>query len=108
MTSDMKVWQEEVFGPVLPIVTFEKIEEALDLANDTCYGLGGYIFTEDKDIFQETAARIDTGMIGQNNTSYVNPASPFGGNKDSGFGRIHGKYGFRELCKIKVVSEEKR
>ncbi len=105
--KNMEIWQEEVFGPVLPIVPFKTYDKAIKLANDTKYGLGGYIFTEDKKLFEKAASEINTGMVSQNNTFYVNPCNPFGGCKDSGMGREHGKHGFYELCKIKVISEEK-
>ncbi|MFH1290659.1 MAG: aldehyde dehydrogenase family protein [Nanoarchaeota archaeon] len=105
--KDMRVWKEEVFGPVLPIVMFKTYDEAIKLANDTCYGLGGYVFTEDKNLFQKAASEIQSGMVCLNNASYVKPCNPFGGYKDSGLGREHGKYGFHDLCNIKVVAEEK-
>lgn len=107
ITKDMKVWNEEVFGPVLPIITFKTEEEAIELANDTKYGLGGYVFTKDKTRFLRVASRINTGMIQANNTSYVTPASPFGGSKASGLGREHGKFGFYELSQVKIVAEDK-
>lgn len=107
ITKDMKVWNEEVFGPVLPIVTFKTEEEAIELANDTKYGLGGYVFTEDKERFRRVASQINSGMVQANDTSYVTPSSPFGGCKVSGMGREHGKFGFYELSKIKVISEGK-
>ena len=103
----MKVWQEEVFGPVLPIVSFKTEEEAIQLANDTKYGLGSYIFTKNKDYARQIATNIDAGMVSINNAYYLKPSSPFGGYKQSGLGREHGKYGLRELTQIKVVSEEK-
>lgn len=107
VTSDMKVWNEEVFGPVLPVVTFKTEEEAIKLANDTKYGLGGYVFTEDKVKAQRVASQIQTGMVQMNNGSYVQPPSPFGGCKASGIGREHGKFGFHELSNVKLVSLEK-
>ena len=103
----MKIWNEEVFGPVLPIVTFKSDEEAIRLANDTKYGLGGYVFTEDKERFKKIALQIQSGMVQMNNTSYVCPPSPFGGTKLSGLGREHGKFGFQELSQVKLISLEK-
>lgn len=105
--KEMKVWQEEVFGPVLPIVSFEKEEQAIKMANDTKYGLGGYVFTQNKETFNRIAAQIQTGMVQMNNAGYVVPASPFGGCKLSGMGREHGKFGFQDLSQVKVVAEEK-
>ena len=105
--KDMKVWKEEVFGPVLPIVPFSSEDEAIELANDTEYGLGGYVFSSDKEKAQRVASKLKTGMVAINNSLYVHPFNPFGGYKKSGIGREHGKYGLRELCQIKVVSMEK-
>lgn len=107
ITKYMKVWSEEVFGPVLPVVTFKTEEEAIELANDTKYGLGGYVFTEDKERFRRVASQINSGMVQANNTSYVTPSSPFGGCKVSGMGREHGKFGFYELSQIKLIAEDK-
>jgi len=107
VTFDMKVWQEEVFGPILPIVTFETVEEAINLANDTKYGLGSYIFTKDKNLAVKVASQIEAGMVGVNNAYYGQPCSPFGGQKHSGMGRDHGVFGFHDLTQLKVVAFEK-
>lgn len=104
---NMKVWKEEVFGPVLPIVPFASEEEAVRLANDTEYGLGAYVFTKDEKKAARVAAKIKSGMVAVNNASYILPCNPFGGYKMSGIGREHGEYGLRELCQIKVVAMEK-
>ena len=105
--TDMRVWKEEVFGPVLPIITFKTEEEAITLANDTDYGLGGYLFTEDKEKADRVAKKIKTGMISVNNTMYLNPADPWGGFKKSSVGRGNGKFGLREVSQIKIVATEK-
>ncbi len=107
ITKDMMVWQEEVFGPVLPVITFETEEEAVELANDTVYGLGAYIFTNDKELMKRVSLKIKSGMVSQNNLTYVKPFNPFGGYKQSGLGREHGKYGFHDVTQIKVVVTEK-
>jgi acyl-CoA reductase-like NAD-dependent aldehyde dehydrogenase len=107
ITPDMKVWNEEVFGPVLPIATFDTEEKAIRMANDTKYGLGGYVFTEDKEKAERVALEINTGMVQMNNAGYVKPTSPFGGCKASGMGREHGKFGFQELTQVKLISIEK-
>lgn len=104
---DMKVWTEETFGPVLPIISFETEAEAIKLANDTRYGLGAYVFTNDKSLMQRVSAQIQSGMVSQNNLSYIKPHNPFGGYKQSGLGREHGKYGFHDVTQIKVVVVEK-
>lgn len=103
----MKVWKEEVFGPILPIVRFKTIEEAIELANDTIYGLGGYVFTTNKENFEKISKELKTGMVACNNLAYSAPYNPFGGVKKSGLGRTHGKWGLRGLCNIKVVTFEK-
>ena len=78
----MKVWREEVFGPVLPVIPFKTEDEALELANDTKYGLGAYIFSKDKIRASRIASQINTGMVSVNNASYLQPCSPFGGYND--------------------------
>lgn len=107
ITKDMKVWKEEVFGPILPIVSFKTIEEAIELANDTIYGLGGYVFTTNKENFEKIGKELKTGMVACNNLAYSAPYNPFGGVKKSGLGRTRGKWGLRGLCNIKVVTFEK-
>lgn len=107
ITRDMKVWNEEVFGSILPVVSFSTIDEAIKLANDTIYGLGGYVFTTNKDTFKKVSKELKTGMVSCNNLAYSAPYNPFGGTKASGIGRIRGKWGIRELCNIKVIAFEK-
>lgn len=107
INSDMRVWQEEVFGPVLPIVTFKTEDEAVKLANDTMYGLGAYVFTDDNDKFLKIADQLESGMVAQNNASYINVCNPFTGYKMSGGGREHAQFGFDEITQIKVVAGEK-
>ncbi|MBW6441866.1 aldehyde dehydrogenase family protein [Patescibacteria group bacterium] len=104
---DMRVWQEEVFGPVLPVISFNTFEEAIGLANDTKYGLGGYIFTEDKDLALNTASKIQSGMLSVNNSSYLNPSNPWVGRKKSGIGVGNAQYGLRELTSVKLITTEK-
>lgn len=107
ITPEMRVWNEEVFGPVLPIVTFETEEEAVRLANDTQYGLGAYVFTEDIGKYRRVARQIQAGNIAHNTAWYFSPRTPFGGYKKSGNGRSQGTAGFHEVSQIKVISEEK-
>lgn len=107
ITPEMRVWNEEVFGPVLPVVTFETEDEAIRLANDTEYGLGAYIFTEDIEKYRRVARQIQAGNVAHNNAWYFSPKTPFGGYKKSGNGRSQGTAGFHEVCQIKVISEEK-
>lgn len=107
ISKDMKVYKEEVFGPVIPIIAFKTLEEAINIANDTQYGLGGYIYTSDKSKFDKVVKNLKTGMIALNNLYYLKPCNPFGGFKKSGMGKNNGKYGLSELCNMKVVTYEK-
>lgn len=107
ISKDMKVYNEEVFGPIIPIITFKTLEEAIEIANDTKYGLGGYIYTSDKSKYDMVVKRLKTGMIALNNLYYLKPCNPFGGYKKSGLGKNNSEYGLRELCNIKVVTYEK-
>jgi aldehyde dehydrogenase (NAD+) len=79
----MRIWKEEVFGPILPIVSFKTVEEAIGIANDTSYGLGAYVFTEDHDTFAHIAREIQSGMVQMNTVNYCIPQDPFGGYKKS-------------------------
>ena len=83
---------------------FDTIEEAIQIANDTPYGLGAYVFTESRESFTKIASELETGMVQMNNLNYCIPESPFGGYKISGIGREHGKWGFHEFCNVKVTS----
>jgi len=103
----MRVWKEEVFGPVLPIVPFTTEREAISLANDTEYGLSAHVFTNDKKLFDRVASQLKAGSIAQNKVGYWDPRNPFGGYKKSGMGRIHGQFGFDDFTQIKLVSKEK-
>ena len=105
---NMRVWKEEVFGPVLPIIKFKTEEEAIELANDTSYGLGSRIFSKDLERAKRVASKIDAGTVEINNASRWLHCNPFGGYKESGIGREHGTIGFRELCQIKVLSMPKQ
>ncbi len=104
---NMRVWKEEVFGPILPIVSFKREKEAIKLANDTNYGLGSYLYSEDKEKLKSVAKQLETGMVSTNNASYLHPACPFGGRKKSGMGWQHGRYAFEELSQMKLVAYEK-
>ncbi len=103
ITKDMRVWHEEVFGPVFPIVTFKTEEEAVALSNDTDYGLGGRVLSGDVQRAERVASRIDAGSIALNLEARFAACDPFGGYKCSGMGRERGIMGLRELCQVKVV-----
>ncbi|MBL4588660.1 MAG: aldehyde dehydrogenase family protein, partial [Alphaproteobacteria bacterium] len=83
-------------------------EEAIEKANDTPYGLGATIFTQDKNIVTRATNYIQSGMIKVNQTAYSRPENPFGGVKHSGMGRENGTYGFEDVTQIKVIATEKQ
>lgn len=107
ISTDMPVWREETFGPVLPIITFSTEEEAIKLANDTKYGLGAVILTNNPDIANRLIKRLLVGMIDIADGKSSKQCNPFGGVKCSGMGREHGVWGFRELTNIKSISRSK-
>ncbi|MFC1626577.1 aldehyde dehydrogenase family protein [Patescibacteria group bacterium] len=107
ITKDMRVWNEEVFGPILPVIKFNTEEEAIELANDTIYGLGSRVISKNIERAKRMASKIDAGTVELNQGSRWLPCNPFGGYKKSGMGREHGIVGFRELCQLKVISMNK-
>jgi len=107
ITPDMKVWNEEVFGPILPVMTFNTEKEAIRLANDTVYGLGARIMSKDINRAKRVASKIDVGTISLNYESRFLACDPFGGYKNSGIGRERGIHGLQELCQIKVIQTSK-
>jgi succinate-semialdehyde dehydrogenase/glutarate-semialdehyde dehydrogenase len=107
ITDNMEIWKEEVFGPVLPVRTFHTYEEAMELANDSIYGLGASVYTEDKKLAKQACHDIESGMVKVNTTEFGRPENPFGGVKLSGMGRENGVWGFHDACITKVIAEEK-
>ena len=104
VTPDMKMMQEETFGPVAPILTFSDEAEALRLANDTPYGLAAYIYTQDLSRAFKVAEALDYGIVGVNDGVPSTPQAPFGGYKASGVGREGGKWGIEEYLETKYIS----
>src|SRR5690606_6376348 len=90
VTDDMKIMQEETFGPVAPILTFRTEEEVIARANDTTYGLAAYIFTRSLSRSVRVGEALQYGMVGVNESLLSNPQAPFGGVKESGLGREGG------------------
>ncbi len=108
ITKDMRVWTEETFGPVLPVVSFKTENEAVELANDTEYGLSSYVLTNDRELFNRIAPRLQAGMIAQKSViNLIAGHNPFGGYKHSGMGRENGEFGFHDATQIKVISRLK-
>ncbi|MFC3298618.1 NAD-dependent succinate-semialdehyde dehydrogenase [Arthrobacter agilis] len=98
-----RIMQEEIFGPVAPIITFSTEDEAVELANDTEYGLVAYVFTRDLNRGLRIGERLDTGMLGLNAGVVSNAAAPFGGVKQSGLGREGGAEGIEEYLYTQYV-----
>jgi succinate-semialdehyde dehydrogenase/glutarate-semialdehyde dehydrogenase/succinyl-CoA reductase len=103
ISSKMRIAQEEVFGPVAPIITVENEAEAIKLANDTQYGLGASVWTQDLNKAEELSNQIQSGIVTVNNIVASDPRVPFGGVKKSGFGRELSRYGMMEFANIKSV-----
>jgi succinate-semialdehyde dehydrogenase/glutarate-semialdehyde dehydrogenase len=102
--DDARLLSEEIFGPVAPIATFSSDEQALDAANRTEYGLVAYVYTRDLERAFHVCERIETGMVGLNQGVVSNAAAPFGGVKQSGFGREGGFEGIGEYLETKYVA----
>ncbi len=100
--NDMTIAQEEIFGPVLSILTYEGEDEAAAIANDSAYGLSGGVWSADADRAKAFARRIRTGQIEVNGGAF-NPNAPFGGYKNSGYGREYGSHGFEEFLETKSM-----
>jgi succinate-semialdehyde dehydrogenase/glutarate-semialdehyde dehydrogenase len=102
--EDARLLSEEIFGPVAPVATFSTDEQALEAANRTEYGLVAYVYTRDLARAIRVSEGIETGMVGLNQGVVSNPAAPFGGVKQSGFGREGGFEGIGEYLETKYVA----
>jgi succinate-semialdehyde dehydrogenase/glutarate-semialdehyde dehydrogenase len=100
---DAVLMREEIFGPVAPVAAFGTEDEAVRLANDTEYGLAAYVFTRDLGRTVRVSEALEFGMVGVNQGVVSNPAAPFGGIKQSGFGREGGPEGIDEYVSVKYV-----
>ncbi|WP_426385511.1 aldehyde dehydrogenase family protein [Pseudomonas brassicacearum] len=100
--SAMRIAQEEIFGPVLCIIAYDTLDEAVAIANDTVYGLGAHVQGQDLDLARAVASRIRSGQVLLNYPAW-NPMAPFGGYKRSGNGREYGVHGFEEYLEIKAI-----
>ncbi|MGR3272223.1 NAD-dependent succinate-semialdehyde dehydrogenase [Thalassococcus profundi] len=97
-------YDDELFGPVASVIRAKDDEDAMRIANDSRYGLGGGIFSRDADRARELASKyFDTGMISVNGFTIAIPNMPFGGVKDSGYGREHGGFGMKEFVNVKSI-----
>ena len=104
VSADAGILQEEIFGPVAPIVTFDNDDEAIALANDTVYGLASYLYTGDLARGLRVAEAIESGMVGLNRGLVSDPAAPFGGVKHSGIGREGSHEGMDEYLETKYIA----
>jgi betaine-aldehyde dehydrogenase len=100
--NDMKIAQEEIFGPVLCIIPYDDEEDAIRIANDSIYGLAGGVWAADPARAKRVARRLRTGQVDINGGNY-NPSAPFGGYKQSGHGREYGRHGLEEFLEIKSL-----
>ena len=105
VTHDMRIMREEIFGPVIPIVTVDSEEEAVELANDSEFGLGASVWSLDRERATRIGRRIESGMVWINDHMYTHGACQcaWGGVKHSGLGRAHSKFGFYECVNVKQM-----
>ncbi len=103
VTPEMRAYHEELFGPVAVVYRVDDVDEAVTLANDTPYGLGGVVYHSDPAVALEVADRLDTGMVWVNAPEGGGPELPFGGTKRSGVGRELGPYGIDEFVNRKLI-----
>ena len=100
---NMSVVREEIFGPVVVAQRFEDLDEVAKAANDTCYGLGAGIWTKDVSAMYRLAAKIKAGTVWGNCHAVIDPALPFGGYKQSGFGREQARQGVEAYTELKTI-----
>ena len=105
LANDSPLVQEEVFGPVLPVIPFRTVDQAIQLANDSPYGLSAFVYCEEESTTKRIVAELEAGQVSVNGASYFSNHAPFGGYKDSGIGRVRGDEGYYEATQIKVVGE---
>lgn len=103
VTSDMSIVREEIFGPVAALVRFDTEAEAIELANDTPFGLAAYLFSRDLSRAWRVAEKLDAGMVGVNEGIFSNEVVPFGGIKESGLGREGGAEGLEDYLEVKYI-----
>jgi benzaldehyde dehydrogenase (NAD) len=108
MSRDMRAWNEEIFGPVAPVMTFSDEDEAVAIANDTEYGLSGAVYTSSHERGRELADKLDTGLVHiMDSTVYDDPLAPFGGRGASGNGgRFGGHFSVEEFTEVRWITEQ--
>ena len=103
VTTEMRIYREETFGPIAPVLVFEDEDEVIGMANDTHYGLASYVYTNDLRRAMKIAEGLDFGIIGINDINPTSAAVPFGGIKESGLGREGAHEGLLEYVDQKIV-----
>jgi succinate-semialdehyde dehydrogenase/glutarate-semialdehyde dehydrogenase len=103
VTPQMKVAKEETFGPLAPLFSFDTDEQAIQMANDTEFGLASYFYSRDIGRIWRAAEGLESGMVGINTGLISNEVAPFGGVKQSGLGREGSHYGIEEFLEIKYL-----
>ena len=101
--NHMTIAQEEIFGPVMSVITYNDLDEAIEIANDTKYGLAGYVIGKDQETLRKVACSVEAGTI-EINEAGRKPDLPFGGYKQSGLGREWGDYGIEEFLEVKSIA----
>jgi aldehyde dehydrogenase (NAD+) len=104
VTPGMEIAQEETFGPVLAVLAYEDVEDAVRIANDSIYGLSGAVFGADGDRALRIARQVRTGTMSVNGGNYYGADAPFGGYKQSGIGREMGVAGLEEFLELKTIA----
>jgi succinate-semialdehyde dehydrogenase/glutarate-semialdehyde dehydrogenase len=103
VTPDMRIYREEIFGPVAPVLSFTDEAEAIAMANDTEFGLAAYVYTNDLGRVWRVSEGIEYGMVGVNEVGITSEVIPFGGFKESGIGREGSKYGIDDYIETKYI-----
>jgi succinate-semialdehyde dehydrogenase/glutarate-semialdehyde dehydrogenase len=109
VTPDMRIMREEIFGPVMPVVTVKSDDEAVALANNSEFGLSASVWSRSRRRAARIAGRLEAGSVWINDHAYSHnaPQLPWGGVKHSGFGRSHSKHGVYECCQVKMVGMDR-
>jgi len=103
VTPDMRIYREETFGPVAPLIRFKDDAEVVELANRTEFGLASYFYSRDIGRIWRVAEALEYGMVGVNTGLITTEVAPFGGMKQSGLGREGAKYGIDEFIEVKYI-----
>ena len=102
-SPDMKIFAEETFGPIAPLFRFKTDDEVVELANRTEFGLASYFYSRDIGRIWRVAEQLEYGMVGVNTGLITTEVAPFGGVKQSGFGREGSKYGVEDFVEVKYI-----